>query len=550
MKKTRWNKSVSLLLAVAVLATLPGCSSGGKNGQSTTAAQNETTVAGSEESSGETQNAEEIVNHAKREGLPITDEEITLIVGVNSPTSSYQLPWEDTNWIKMLQEASGVKLEFRYYESNDSIALMYTSRDYPDIAIGIGSDKQIQEAALGGDIVPLNDLMAEWSPNWSSYFAENDLARRLVTFEDGNIYSLPQIAEIPYDLNLRDMWLINKVWLDELGLEIPKTTDEYYNVLKAFKENAGKGSIPEDVIPLYTRNIFQTAGGALDIFGTFGVRTQGNGTVTLSDEGKIEYNYATDDMIEPLLYLRRLYEEELIPYDCLTCSQDDYMMMTRSGKVGSFFSYANPDVDTYIAMAPVDSGNGKQPLTRGQVNWLSRNKFTIFSTCQYPEVAMRLADLIADPVWTIQCRYGTTESGWVTRNEDDTFYIANPGTDYWDTPDVRCLFLLTEPVFNRITLAEDHSHAERLSMWENVYKDYVIPMENRYQSILMTEDQTLRSSELSKDLNDCRNTTFANWMLNGGIEEGWDDYVKQMQNLGLEEYLSILQEAYDSFNSK
>ena len=31
--------------------------------------------------------------------------------------------------------------------------------------------------------------------------------------------------------------IINKEWLDNLGLSIPTNTDELYSVLKAFKEN-------------------------------------------------------------------------------------------------------------------------------------------------------------------------------------------------------------------------------------------------------------------------------------------------------------------------
>ena len=73
---------------------------------------------------------------------------------------------------------------------------------------------------------------------------------------DGKIWSLPKVAETGINLKMRDEWMINVKWLDELGLDMPTNTDEFYEVLKAFKDNAGKGSIPENVIPwaclLYT----------------------------------------------------------------------------------------------------------------------------------------------------------------------------------------------------------------------------------------------------------------------------------------------------------
>ncbi len=555
MKKNYLKKALSVFIASAVAVSLCGCSSG-KGSEQTTAAQTEekTTAAVSQAGTDAQETGQDVVNHAVREGFPITDEEITLVVGVPAVNAAYEAKWEDYTWIKELEQTTGVKLEFRVYNGGEDVSLMFASRDYPDISFKVGSTKQIQDAALGGDIYPLNDLIDEWSPNWKKLFSENDMARRLVTFDDGNIYSLPQIRDEPSNSDLRDQWLINKVWLDELGLDVPTTTEEYYNALKAFKDNAGRGSIPENVIPLYIVRIFQNVGGAMDIFGSFGVRTCANGTVTVSDDGKIEYNYASDDMVEPLLYLRRLFEEGLIPYDCLTASGENYTTMTLSepAVVGSYFAYHNAHPDVYTAIPPLDSGNGKKPMIRSQTNWIVQNCFTIYSNCKYPEVAMRLADTIADPDWSVQSLYGTFSDGYTVKNDDGTYLIIGAEDEKvgQSAPVVRVPQLLSRETADKLIYDENSNQGVRAAAVKNVYKDYSIPKKNLYLDIQLTTEQTDRVSELLKDLNDCRNTTVDNWMLNGGIEEGWDDYVSQMKNLGLEEYLSILQEAYDDFNSK
>ena len=44
------------------------------------------------------------------------------------------------------------------------------------------------------------------------------------------------------------MPFINKKWLDELGLEVPTTTDELVEVLKAFRDKKPEGRT--DVIPM------------------------------------------------------------------------------------------------------------------------------------------------------------------------------------------------------------------------------------------------------------------------------------------------------------
>ena len=48
---------------------------------------------------------------------------------------------------------------------------------------------------------------------------------------------------------LPEIW-INKEWLDKLGLAVPTTTDELYNVLKAFKTQDPNGNGKADEIPL------------------------------------------------------------------------------------------------------------------------------------------------------------------------------------------------------------------------------------------------------------------------------------------------------------
>ena len=66
------------------------------------------------------------------------------------------------------------------------------------------------------------------------------------------------------DYGMRDGWFINKDWLDKLGLDIPVTTDDFYNVLKAFRDASENGTLPADIIPWYFR-YNQTVGGQYDI---------------------------------------------------------------------------------------------------------------------------------------------------------------------------------------------------------------------------------------------------------------------------------------------
>ena len=532
MKKT-WKKCMSILMAGLLLAlTASGCAGGN-----------------SQAPSGGT-------DSRNQEAGEQNQEPVTLVVGVKAPSSAYQGPWEELDWIKQIQEASGISLEFKVYSSNEDVNLMFTSRDYPDISFNVGNDKQIQDAALGGDVYRLDELIEDYSPNWTAYFEKNPYARKASAMGDGHIYSLPIIRDEPSNCNLRDQWLINKEWLDELNLPVPKTTEEFYEALKAFKDNAGKGTIPENVIPYYIYGVMNNVGGALDMINSFGVRVSGETyLVTVDDNGKVEFNYVNEAIKEPLSYLHKLFLEGLIPGECLTDDNETYLSKTRSQPyvVGSYHSYQNPDASNtkIVAMGPLDAENGKTPLSRSQTNQVTRNCFTIYSNCKNPEAAMKLADLIADPDWSIQAMYGMYGDTYLQKNEDGSVVMHPYEADAQgktSAPMNRVPFILSKEMFDHFTYAEGSAQRQRADAIAEQYSKYTIPLSNLYPKTVFTAEQTDRLAELKKDINDYTASTFSKWLLEGGIEEEWDGYVNQVNKLGLEEYLQILQEALDSFN--
>lgn len=40
----------------------------------------------------------------------------------------------------------------------------------------------------------------------------------------------------------------------------------------------------------------------------------------------------------------------------------------------------------------------------------------------------------------------------------------------------------------------------------------------------------------------------AEWIMNGGIEEGWNDYLNKLEAYGLSEYLKIKQKYFDAYS--
>ena len=74
--------------------------------------------------------------------------------------------------------------------------------------------------------------------------------------------------------------------------------------------------------------------------------------------------------------------------------------------------------------------------------------------------------------------------------------------------------------------------------------------ENLYPYFNMSEENSSEIGDLYYDIHSYMTETLYQWMMHGGVDEGWDGYVKQLENLGLSRYLELLQEELDAFNEK
>ncbi len=85
-----------------------------------------------------------------------------------------------------------------------------------------------------------NFLETYWGDGW----VENQ------TYPDGNIYSMPGGKMHSRMHVTQGIQYINTQWLDNLGLEMPTTMEEFYDVLCAFRdEDANGNGDPNDEIP-------------------------------------------------------------------------------------------------------------------------------------------------------------------------------------------------------------------------------------------------------------------------------------------------------------
>ena len=272
------------------------------------------------------------------------------------------------------------------------------------------------------DFTPINDYIDQESFYLKNYLETDEGKENLkyIKSADGNIYSWPAIIEeIGNDYDHR-MW-INQTWLDELGLEMPTTTDEYYEVLKAFKEQDPNGNGQADEMPLvgnrtgWNQQVWTTLAYPFiylnDMF-DFLIK---------DDEGKLTVSYAQPEFKAALEYMNKLCSEGLL--SPLTFTQDEaqwkQILGDPNGQVigslcaGSMSAYAGaPDRKKDLTHLPPLTGPEGVCWTSYRATSLPQYKGFITSSCENPVAAAAVFDYMYSEEMARQGRWGTEGKSW------------------------------------------------------------------------------------------------------------------------------------------
>src|SRR5699024_10628902 len=189
----------------------------------------------------------------------------------------------------------------------------------------------------------LNDLIKEYAPNLTKIFEEYPEIERAATMSDGNIYSMPMIIHPDFlSYRMRTVPFINQEWLNEVGMEVPETTEEFYDYLVEVKEAdpAGGGK----TIPFGAPQLGETFDW---LSGAFGVQNQGfleGPAVDLDENGDVRFYAMEDGYRELLEYMNQLYSEELIDPNIYSIEWNQFLANGAEGVYGSSVFFEPTDM--------------------------------------------------------------------------------------------------------------------------------------------------------------------------------------------------------------
>ena len=249
-----WKKAGALLLTAGLLTSvLAGCGNGNNGSSSASKGTESKTTSSAATSSG----AEAGDANFNETGFPIVKEKVNLsFVYVKGPNMR---DLNENAMFQKLEETTNVHIDWQYPGGADwpeQKSLLLASGDLPDVFFGSNTLKDMDIMTNLDYFVPLEDYIDKYCTNLQAAYEAEPIMRKMITSPDGHIYTLSR--KLPLRPKGCDVPFINQKWLDNLGLEMPTTVDEWYNVLKAFKEQDANGNgDPNDEVPLTGCGMFE-----------------------------------------------------------------------------------------------------------------------------------------------------------------------------------------------------------------------------------------------------------------------------------------------------
>ena len=479
-------------------------------------------------------------------------------------------PMAEIGWTSALEEAAGIPIVWEEVSADwdQKKSTMLAAGDVPDLIVGTQAVNDTDLATYGSLFEDLTESLGAL-PNVSAMLEEKPELKALATQPSGEIYSVPGYKRF-WPPTVQHQY-INRQWLDTLGLDVPTTWDELFDVLVAFKDGDPTGTgaevIPMDWSPVGTGGFgyFQS----ILLLGSTGLPLAGGGGQGYYlQDGKVG-NFLTDDRYrEVVTFLARCHEAGLLSGEVMTQDYSAYQSVARGpgdgiATVGFTWGWTRSDrfgpeiYEQYEAIGVLHrTADQEEPVTWSFDQYgenFPGNQIALSATSKNKDAALKVIDAFYDQELSLQVLFGdigpniekTGENSYkVLPAEDGT----DPSTRKWtstladngpmwirDSIEVELPTDLQEAVDESVPL---QPAIDNMDLDTDVYPGLFIKMSKEDLNAMSLVDTTLMNTAMTK---------FAEWITSGGIDESWDEYVATIEESGVAENIATRQKYYDYY---
>lgn len=241
-------------------------------------------------------------------------------ISILAPLHSAETP--DPMLEEKIEELTDVQLDLQYVPANnyqDRMNTAFATSSMPEVA-NIPIEGNFKEAITDGQFWEIEPYLDEYE---NLQNLKDDILDNMRV--DGKLYSLYQGRPLS-----RQGIIYRKDWADNLGLDAPKTTDEFFEMMKQFTENDPDGNGVDDTIGLADRG--DLAYGSFNTIASWFNAPNEWG----EQDGQLLPTFMFPEYKETLDFMRDLHEKGYINQDFPVTSKPDQQDMIKSGKAGAY----------------------------------------------------------------------------------------------------------------------------------------------------------------------------------------------------------------------
>lgn len=554
-KRFTTAKRVTAMAMAASMAalSLAGCGSSKEepaaSAAATGAATETTTAAAGGESSAEAANTDK----------PYEGVKLTWWTKLNANVSATYPNLGDTPWAQYIMEKTGIELEFIHPtvgSEKEEFSIMVASGEYPDIIehTWVGYAGGPGAAINDGVIINLNDVMANHAPNFTKLMSEHPDVDKMVRTSDGSYYCFPFLRglEQPNYTQFSSGMVIRKDVLDELGLEMPETIDEWDTVLRAYKDYGFE-------VPFTTRKEWMKPVWCpgFDNWGEFYV-----------EDGVVKNGLIEDSRKEFLTKMNEWYKDGLIDRDWLVAdkaSNQTYFTTGKSavvyapfgqglGQYTQIMNEADPEItqEDIRCTVPLTAVKGQSSKfsKMNQIYDKSGVSAAISTQCENVEAAAWLLDWMYSEEGNLCCNFGIEGLTYemkdgqpvytdVIMKNADGLSVANALAAY--TRASTSGVCVQDPRYIEQYYEQDNQkEALELSMKTDMGEYF-------YPPTSVADEDSEQYAEIMNNVTTLSDEMEAQFISGTVSLDEWDNYIQQLKDFGIEDATAMMQKAYDLY---
>ena len=476
---------------------------------------------------------------------------------------------DDTVYNQFIKKNFGLKFDYDRIPRTDwetKTNTYFATGSEPDVTIG---GKEPNYKSWGKDMylapIPVNSGILD---NWKKLWGSEENAQKVIDLasnSDGNLYYLPTVRQEKTQM----CWVYREDVFKDLGIEFPKTADEFYQACKKIKEK-----YPDRIIISSNGQKKSSLTGFFQMFWIPELILQSQSCIDPVTGEFIPYAMTTDNAREMYKFINKLYKEGILDKQILSIEKDTFYSRCAQNNAYLTYNYVY-NADTFTQKTCVNGNEGKWTWSGDMVtaypdkgtifkkdpmysNWGPAFSGKLGEDKERYEAILKYYDWCATEAGQLFTTYGLTDEEAAEYGAEGSYEMVNGQPEVKDgwyhevtNPDgdkinkvygtLANTFIKYPKMFQEVRGNQIDELWDAFMAHDKYYYFDEFPM--RY-----TDDEEDDYTDLTTALDAKRDEYMARFMMgesDPNNDKDWNQYISDMKKVGLDKFVELQKTVYE-----